>query len=470
LVSTNPTVQVTVFEGSDRVGGIVQTVRRDGFVIELGPDNFITNKPGAIRLADEIGFRDQLIPTEAAWRRSLVLRNGQPMQVPEGFMLMAPSKPMAILTTPILSLRGKLRLLAEALIPRRRSEDDESLADFVRRRFGRETLDRLVQPLVGGIYTSDPEKLSIQATLPRFPEMERRYGSVIRATLYEKRTGTPDDHDESSKTRAVSGSGARYGLFLSAKDGLGTMMTAIADVCRNSGRVEFRMKTPVTSIRHTLTSDGTLQWTVESTAGSGDGQTGSDRSEVFDAVIITLPAWAAAGLLKADAFAALRKALLSIEYAGSAIVVSAHDLADFTHPMDAFGLVIPHQEKRRILAISFSSRKFPGRAPAGQILLRTFVGGAMQPELLGKSDEEILQLVDEELRSILGLRRPAKFAELVRYNRAMPQYHVGHLLRIQEIEQAAAAFPGLGLAGSTYYGVGIPDSIDSARKVADALL
>ena len=170
LVSTCKNIEVVIFEASRRLGGIIRTEVADGFLMELGPDSFITNKPAAIRLCEEIGFSSQLIPTDARYRRSLVLRNGKPMQIPDGFMLMAPAKPSAILTTPILSLAGKLRLLSEALIPRRPNDDDESLASFVRRRFGQQALERLVQPLVGGIYTADPELLSLKATMPRFLE------------------------------------------------------------------------------------------------------------------------------------------------------------------------------------------------------------------------------------------------------------------------------------------------------------
>ncbi|MEI6539666.1 MAG: protoporphyrinogen oxidase, partial [Planctomycetota bacterium] len=173
LVSRSSKVQVVLLESSQRLGGIIRTETADGFVMELGPDSFITNKPAAIQLCEEIGFTAQLIPTDARFRRSLVLRNGKPMPVPDGFMLMAPSKPWAILTTPILSFRGRLRLLSEAFIAGRMTAEDESLASFVRRRFGQQTLDRLVQPLVGGIYTADPEKLSLRATMPRFLEMEQ---------------------------------------------------------------------------------------------------------------------------------------------------------------------------------------------------------------------------------------------------------------------------------------------------------
>ena len=187
IISRDERAEVTVFEASDRLGGIIQTESSDGFLMELGPDSFITNKPGGVQLCEEIGFTKQLIPTDNTFRRSLVLRKGKALPVPDGFMLMAPAKPWAIATTPVLSIAGKFRLLRESFIARRTTDEDESLASFVRRRFGAETLDRLVQPLVGGIYTSDPEKLSLKATLPRFLDMERDFGSVTRATLAEQR-------------------------------------------------------------------------------------------------------------------------------------------------------------------------------------------------------------------------------------------------------------------------------------------
>ena len=193
LVSKSDAMQVTLFESSRRLGGIIRTEEADGFLIELGPDSFITNKPAGLRLCQEIGFTEHLIPTDAGYRRSLVLRNGQPMAVPDGFMLMAPAKPWAIMTTPVLSLWGKLRLLAEAFVGRKSVGDDESLASFVRRRFGSQALDRLVQPLVGGIYTSDPEKLSLKATMPRFLDMEQSHGSVIRATLAQEKSAAPGE-------------------------------------------------------------------------------------------------------------------------------------------------------------------------------------------------------------------------------------------------------------------------------------
>ena len=459
LVSRSENVQVVLLESSRRLGGIIRTEAADGFLMELGPDSFITNKPAAIQLCEEIGFADQLIPTDAGFRRSLVLRNGKPMPVPDGFMLMAPSKPWAILTTPILSLAGRLRLLSEALISRRTTEEDESLASFVRRRFGQQALERLVQPLIGGIYTADPEKLSLKATMPRFSEMEQSHGSVIRATLAQQKIDRKRSSAQQESSSDSSGSGARYGLFATAAGGLSDMVAAIERTLLKSGRVEIQLGVEVAGIERPTASNS--NWAV---------QLKDQRSMMFDAVIVTLPTHAAARILKTAISPELHAALQEIEYASSAIVVSGHQLSDFDHPMDAFGLVVPAIERRKILAVSFSSRKFPDRAPAGQILLRTFVGGAMQPELLNNDDDTIAGFVNAELRSIFGMKAEPMFSEVIRYNNAMPQYHVGHLDRVARIESLLKNTPGLHLAGSAYTGVGIPDSIASGWVAADNVL
>ena len=459
LMSRSDNVQVVLLEASRRLGGIIRTEAADGFLMELGPDSFITNKPAAIQLCDEIGFTDQLIATDARFRRSLVLRNGKPMPVPDGFMLMAPSKPWAILTTPILSLTARLRLLSEAVIARRTTAEDESLASFVRRRFGQQTLERLVQPLIGGIYTADPEKLSLKATMPRFSEMEQSHGSVIRATLAQQKVDRKRSAGQQKDLNNSSGSGARYGLFATAAGGLSDMVAAIERVLRKTGRVETRLGLEVTGIEKPTASGA--HWVV---------QLRNQRPMTFDAVIVTLPTHAAGRILKPAISPELHAALLEIEYASSAIVVSGHQLSDFNHPMDAFGLVVPAIERRKILAVSFSSRKFSDRAPAGQILLRTFVGGAMQPELLDHDDDTITGFVNDELRSIFGMKTEPMFSEVIRYNNAMPQYHVGHLDRVARIESLLKNTPGLHLAGSAYTGVGIPDSIASGQAAADDII
>ena len=450
LILKHDDIHVDIFEASSRAGGIIRTERRGGFLIEHGPDSFITNKPGGMQLYRDLGIADQLIGTDDEYRRSLVVHKGKPVPVPDGFMLMAPAKPMAILKTPILSLTGKLRLLSEAVRPKNQSDEDESLASFVRRRFGSETLDRLVQPLVGGIYTSDPEKLSLKATLPRFITMEREHGSVMRATMAAARKSNED----------ASGSGARYGLFAAPADGLSSLIAALEARLRDSGRVEMHFETPVRSV--TPPPGDNAAWSLV----LADDASGIKE---FDRVLLTTPAWAAAKLLEDCGDAALVQDLSSIEYASSAIVLSAHRVDDFKHPLDAFGVVVPAIEDRKVLAVSFTSRKFPDRAPQGHILLRTFVGGAMQPELFDASDADMISMVHHELKSLLGMQANPTFTIVSRYERAMPQYHVGHLDRVQRIEDRLAGHHGLELAGNAYIGVGIPDSIASGYAAADRL-
>jgi oxygen-dependent protoporphyrinogen oxidase len=446
---TNRPLDVTLFEASTRLGGAIETVREGGYLIERGADSFLTAKPAAVRLCERLGLAGELIPTDERYRGALVLRNGKPLPVPEGFNLMTPAKVWPVITSPILSPAGKLRLLAEAFVPPRRSEEDESLASFVRRRFGREAFERLVQPLVSGIYTADPEKLSLAATLPRFPEMERRHGSLIRAARRNRRAMADGESNAS---------GARYGLFVGLREGMEQLFAALRDRVREHATVVTGSL--VAAVRRNQTG-----WHVEA-AGLPAG--GMPPSAPFDSVILALPARQSASLLSAFA-PDLAVMLARIPYASSAIVLTGHRLDDVTHPLDAFGLVVPTIEKRDVLAISFASRKFPGRAPEGHILLRTFVGGATRPEMLDQSDEELVATTRRELASFLGARGEPDLTLVARHENAMPQYHVGHLDLVRQIESAAARHPGLALTGSAYRGVGIPDVIADAERAAEAI-
>lgn len=445
LLSLDKNVHVTLYEASDRLGGIIRTESIDDWLIEFGPDAFITNKPGGVQLCEDIGFTDQLIPTDNTYRRSLVLSNGKPMPVPNGFMLMAPSNLQAFEESPVLSPKGRRRLLQEAEVAVKLNNHDESLADFARRRFGDEALERLIQPLVGGIYTADPEKLSLRATLPRFLDMERDHGSVIAGTMAKQQNKS-----------ATSGSGARYGLFTTAANGLSSLIEAVADVLRRSGRATISMSTAIASVQQ----DAAQKWGIETADGT---------IETFDHIIVTVPTHKMTEFLTGEQLQPLKDSLQQIPYASSALVITGHRLSDIEHPLDAFGLVIPHRENRGILATSFTSRKFPNRAPDGHVLLRTFVGGAMQPEQLERSDEELSAMVNEELTEILGMKSPPLFTHVARYNNAMPQYHLGHVELVDRIEQLASEQRGLHLAGNAYRGVGIPDSISSGRTAAEQL-
>jgi len=438
-------LDLTLFEAASRTGGMIATKRIGEYLVELGADSFITNKPAGVALCKRLGIEEELIPTIDRWRKSLVLKGGKPVEVPEGFMLLSPAKIWPILKSPIFSWGSKLRMGWERFIPAKKLVgDDESLASFVTRRFGKELLDRLVQPLVGGIYTSDPEKLSLRATLPRFLDQEQQYGSLIKASRKQSK--------KQSKAENAA-SGARYGLFTAPKDGIQSILDRLRENVQAAATI--RSGCPIESVQKT--DNG---WSVMTVSG---------ETEQFDAVILALPTHHAARLV-GEVSPELADDLNSIEYASSAIVVSGHNLSDIKHPLDAFGLVIPEIEQRDIIAVSFSSRKFPGRAPEGKVILRTFVGGAMHPEKMKLTDEEMKYSVRQELNSMLGVSGEPDFEEVVRYENSMPQYHIGHLERVTSIEKHVSKLDGLELAGNAYRGVGIPDSIASGEAAAERVL
>ena len=437
-------LELTIYESGDHWGGVIGTKRIGEYLVELGADMFITNKPAGIGLCRRLGLESQLISTEDKYRKSLVLFRGKPVEVPEGFMLLAPAKVWPILKSPIFSWRGKLRMGWERFVPRRvNPEDDESLASFVRRRFGSELLDRLVQPLVGGIYTADPEQLSLQATLPRFLEMEREHGSLIKASRLEASRRSQSEN---------SGSGARYGMFVSFPHGLQSLVDTL--VLKLETKADMRLNSRVSELKK---NDD--QWILSLSDGS---------EEQFDGVVSALPAYGSAKLC--EGFCSdLAEEFNKIEYASSAVVMTGHNLSDIDHPLDSFGLVIPEAERRDVLAVSFTSRKFSGRAPEGKVILRTFVGGAMQSDKMSLADEQILELVHRELKDILGVRGKPDFELLARYDRAMPQYRVGHLKLVQSIEQLASRYRGFSFSGNAYRGVGVPDTIASGEQAAEQL-
>jgi oxygen-dependent protoporphyrinogen oxidase len=358
---------------------------------------------------------------------------------------MAPARVWPVITTPLLSVRGKLRLLQEFFTPPRTDEGDESLASFATRRLGREAYERLIQPLIGGIYTADPEKLSMAAALPQFVEMERKYGGVVKALRRRRSEGAQ---------RGVSG--ARYNRFVTPRAGMNSLIDRIvARLPAGCVRLEAKVES--------LSRNENGRWRL------GIVQEDGRRDETFDGVILATPAFAAGALLgRVDA--ALAEQLEAIPYAGACVAVVAYRREQVAHPLDGFGCVAPAVENRSILSISFSSVKFPGRAPEGMLLLRVFVGGALQPHLFDLPDDELRRLVQKDLEELLGARGEPEFCEIVRWSRAMPQYHVGHLERVKTIEERGAQLSGLALAGNAYRGVGIPFCIRSGEAAAERVV
>ncbi|MFO7907937.1 MAG: protoporphyrinogen oxidase [Pirellulaceae bacterium] len=443
----DPGISVTLFEQADKVGGLLRTRREDGFLFEWGADNFITTMPWAVNLCRRIGFEDQLVETDSRHRGAFVMRNGKLRRIPQGFIVMAPSRIWPVVVTPILSPWAKLRMASEVLVPKREEDADESLAAFVSRRFGRETYERLVQPLIGGIYTGDPSKLSVQATMPRFREMEKKHGSLIRAVMRQVKDRAGSSDRDSS--------GGRYSMFVAPRDGVSSLIEALAN---RLPRGTIRLNAGVTGLKRER--DG--GWLVSCDSNGADGA----ESERFDAVVVATPAKTAAQLVK-ETDDGLAENLAAIDHSGCVIVSLAYDRSRISHPMDGFGFVVPAVENRQILSGSFSSVKYPGRAPEGKVLMRVFIGGALQPELLELPDDRLVQIASDELASCLGIQGGPLKTRIARLPCSMPQYYVGHRERVTDIRQRARAAGGLFITGNALEGVGMPYCVHSGERTAE---
>ncbi|HET6890332.1 MAG TPA: protoporphyrinogen oxidase, partial [Pyrinomonadaceae bacterium] len=457
--------EITLLEATDRLGGVIRTEHRDGFLLELGPDSFIWEKPEALQLAKTIGLEPNLIETNEHHRRSFIVRDGRLRRVPEGFHLLAPSRLWPFVTSDIFSWPGKLRMAMDLVLPRRHINGtaDESLASFVRRRLGCEALERMAQPMVGGIYTANPERLSLRATMPRFLEIEQEHRSLILGMRRRARAQTVPETEGTS--------GARYSLFLSFDGG---MQMLVDQLSARLPAGTARLNTAVESIgyepsqyHHAVAGGSTGQY-HRAVAGGWAIETTSHEVIRADGVCIALPAYATARLVHSTN-SALADELDAIQYASTATVNVAYRRADIPHPLNGFGFVVPFIEKRSIIACTFSSVKFPGRAPENHALLRAFVGGAMQPEMFELDDTEMIRRVQNDLHDLLGVKEPPLFTKVTRWSRSMPQYEVGHLERVSRVEEQLSRLPGLRLASNAYNGAGIPDCIRSGEIAADTI-
>ena len=435
-------VELTLLEGAERLGGTIRTEHRDGFLVECGPDSFLSEKPWALDLCRRLGLEHRLLRTDDRFRRTYVVFGGRLHPLPDGFQLLAPTRLGPLVASRLFSWPGKLRMALDLVLPRG-SDPDESLGSFVRRRLGREALQRVAQPLVAGIYTADPDELSLGATMPRFLEMERRERSVILA-LWRAGRNAPATRDGVS--------GARWSLFVTLADGMEELIRVLATRLPPGS---VRLKEPVTGI----VRDGS-EWRLITASGA--------RVDA-DALILAPESHQAARLLR-YVDPGLAHLLDGIPHASSATVTLAYRRRDIGHPLDGFGFVVPQIERRPIIACTFSSVKYPGRAPAGHALLRAFLGGALNEAVLDADDGALVAAVRPELDQLLAVTGEPLFARVHRYPRAMPQYHVGHAGRAEAIEQAVARLPDLRLAGGAYRGVGIADCVRSGEAAAEALL
>jgi len=437
-------IDLTLLEASPRLGGSIATEKIGDFLVEAGADSFITEKPWALRLCERLGLSSRLVSTQAAYQKIYVVNRGKLVPLPIGFFLIAPTRFWPFVYSPLFSWPGKLRIAAEIVLPRGRNDQDESLGSFVRRRFGAETLERVAQPLIGGIYASDPDQLSLTATMPRYKEMERSKRSIIRAMWSEQRR----------RARSESGSGARWSLFVTLAGGMQELIDSIVQRIPKSA---MRLDSPATHLSHDREKKS---WRIA---------VGNSESITADAVVIATPAFQAANIIEpitSDAAAELKQ----IAYTSTATVSLGYGRKDFPRPPDSFGFVVPAVEQRKVMACTFSSLKYPGRAPEDHILLRAFVGGALQPELFADDDPTMLKNVRGELASLLGVVAEPVLSRIWRHPKSMPQYHIGHAARIERIETTLRQFPSIALAGNAYHGVGISDCVHTGEEAAEKLV
>jgi oxygen-dependent protoporphyrinogen oxidase len=439
---------VQLFEASNRVGGVLETIHDGPYLIERSADNFATLIPDAWNLSKELGIDAQLIRPQTLDRRAFVLNRGRLHPIPAGFSLMQPTRLGSILLTPTLSWPAKLRLLGEYWIPARGDDTDESLQSFAVRRLGREAYENLVEPIVSGIFTADPATLSMRATMPQFLEMEREAGGLIRGYFASRKK------DAAAAARRASG--ARYDQFVAPRDGMSSWIAALVDHLPADC---LKLNSPVERLLPP-NAEPNSQWTIE---------TSSERLS-FDAVVCAAPAKVARNLLQPIVPAAA-SILGEIQYASSAVVAMVVNRADVKGRTDGFGLIVPRKEGRETLAISYTSNKYPGRVPDGEILLRIFLGGALNAGMIEKTDSQLLELATGELESILGWQgSQANWQAVIRWKEAMPQYLVGHNERLQQLNQHLSKYGSLHLCGAAYQGVGIPQCVRGARQAANRLL
>jgi oxygen-dependent protoporphyrinogen oxidase len=429
-------VDYILFESAPRVGGSMFSERVDGCLVEGGPDSFLTEKPWAAMLCRELGIADRLIGSNDHLRKTYIVVHNRLIAMPDGLQFMVPTKILPTALSPLFSWGTKIRMAAELLHPPRPMTTDETVAEMVERHFGAEVVDRLADPLLSGVYGGDAGNLSARAVLPRFVQMEEKYGSLSRAMLAARK-----------RMKAAARQTPPPALFTSLEGGMQQLVTAI------TARLTTANIRTSTSVRAVSRRED--QWEVRTEGGS----------ELFEGLIFATPAWAAGQLISA-VDKNLGADLEAIPYSSSVTVTMGYSQEQLSALPPGFGFLVPRSERRRMLACTFVHNKFPHRAPEGKGLLRCFLGGSKDEAALDLSDDEVEKIVRQELKSILRVDTEPRFTRVYRWRRAMAQYSVGHLDRVTRIEAAAQRLPGFAIAGNCFRGIGVPDCIRTGQEAA----
>ena len=460
LKQSAPDASITLIESDSRLGGKIVTERVDGFVIEGGPDTFLSYKPRGLGLCRELGLEDRLHGTNQKIRRTFVMRNGKLYDLPEGLTGLIPSRFGPMIKTGLISPWGKLRMGLDYFIPPKSLNGDESLAQFVERRLGHELYERMIEPLMSGIYAGDGEQLSLAATFPQLRQTELEHGSLVKGMLVAKRK------QARPLTRPEDG-GKKWAAFLTPTTGLAEIVEALQ--AQLTG-VEVRLSTRVKKIQPSPQPSPLSGEGVRPSPFQGEGlgmRVDLEPGETLqaDAVILATPAYVTAELIE-PLDPEMATALRGIPYASTATVSVAYPLSDIPRPLNGYGYIIPRAEGRSILACTWTSTKFPHRAPEGYGLIRAFIGRAGLDDVINAPDEDLLQMVRDELREVLGITAAPLLHRIFRWPKAMPQYTIGHLDRLAVIDRRLADHPGLFVAGNAYGGIGLPDCIASGEQAA----
>lgn len=439
-----PDASITLLEASDRLGGKIRTVREDGFIVEGGPESYLAAKQWMTDLCADLGLGDQLETTRPENRGSRVLWRGQLYPIPDGLSGLIPTRMMPVVRSPLLSPLGKLRMGLDWVLPARRDAEDESLASFVSRRFGRQAYERMIEPLMAGIYAGDGGRLSTLATFPQLRAAERQHGGIIRGMI-------------AAQKRAQRQNAALRAGFLTPRDGTATIVEALAGDLTRRG-VTLRTGALVRSI--TWDRDPTDPIRIELECGEWLGA---------DGVIVTTSADVAARLIAGGDGNRFRQAavnLRQIPQVNSVTLSLAFRRSDIPDALRGYGYVVPHVQQRPVLASTWTSSKWANRAPDDAVLLRFYIGRAGGRDGLDLPDEDLVAIARQELREVLRIDADPIRHWVFRWPGGSPQYTVGHLDRVAEIEQSLTSVPGLALAGCSYHGVGIPDCVRSGERAA----
>ena len=427
-----------LMEREARFGGKILTERVDGLTIEGGPDSFISMKPWGIELCQHLGLADHLTGTNPDQKQIYLFRKGRLVELPEGVMALVPTRLWPFVKSPLVSPLGKLRMGLDLIIPQRKDQQDESLASFVKRRLGKEALERIAEPLLAGIYAGDANQLSLLSTFPQFREIEKNYGSLTRGMMARRSAAAPVP--------------SRYTMFMTLKEGMSELVEALTKrldpATRMAGSFVTRIH-PNSMTYEVVFADG--------------------RRLEADAVILATPAFVTADLLK-QLDPMLSERLIKIPYVSTSTVSLAYKRSGFPHPLNGFGFIVPRSEQRLVLACTWTSTKFPHRAPSDHVLIRCFVGGAGREAPVLEEESALIKKVREDLKAIMGISIPPVFAKIYRWEKGTPQYNVGHLERVAEIEKMTDGHPGLFLTGAAYRGVGVSDCIHQGTQTAEKVL